>query len=64
MRYFLYQDEQRLWRWMLFDVDDAVIAKSDRGYSDKQKCLRDIDLVKRSQKAPIRDHPPILSVSF
>lgn len=64
MRYFLYQDKQRLWCWMLFAVDDTPIAKSVSGHSDEQQCLCDIDLVKGSQNAPGQEYPPILSVSF
>lgn len=64
MWYFLYKDNQKLWRWMLFGADDAPIAKSVMGYSDQQYCLRDIDLVKGSRNVPVQEYPPNPSVSF
>ena len=59
MEYFLYQDQQRLWRWMLFAADDAVIAKSVSGHSDKQNCRRDIPTHESREHAAREKHPTL-----
>ena len=64
MWYFVYRNTQELWHRVLVGADDIRIAESARVYCDKQDCLRDIDLVKRSQDVPIKEQVFDLRTSF
>jgi len=54
MFYYIYKDEQDMWRWRLYASNNRIIASSDDGYSNKKACTHAISLVKGSTNAPIR----------
>lgn len=53
MKYHLYKDVQRQWRWRLKASNGQTIAVSGEGYYNKSDCLHAINLVKGSSSAPI-----------
>lgn len=52
MKYQIYKDPQRNWRWRLLAANNEIIA-SGESYANKADCLSAISLVKGSTKAPI-----------
>jgi uncharacterized protein YegP (UPF0339 family) len=42
------------WRWNLKDASGRIIVNSPKGYKNKEDCLHDLDLLKASSTAPIK----------
>ncbi len=53
MRYYLYLDTSRQWRWRLLAANNRIIAASGEGYHNRDDCLAAINLVKGSWMAPV-----------
>jgi uncharacterized protein YegP (UPF0339 family) len=51
--YYIYKDNQNLWRWRLRAANNRTIADSGESYYNKQDCLAAINLVKSSGNAPV-----------
>ena len=54
MTYFYGKDARGEWRWHLKALNNRIIATSGEGYDNEKDCLHAIDLVKSSEKAPVR----------
>jgi uncharacterized protein len=52
MRYQMYVDSNRQWRWRLVAANNRIIANSGEGYFNEADCLYAINLVKGSASAP------------
>jgi uncharacterized protein YegP (UPF0339 family) len=46
MRFYIYVDVNRQWRWRLVAANNRIIANSGEGYYNKADCLAAINLVK------------------
>jgi uncharacterized protein YegP (UPF0339 family) len=57
MYYWIYQDSQRDWRWSLYASNNQRIADSSAGYQHKEQCLIDIERVKTSSSAIVKEGP-------
>ncbi len=55
MRYQVYQDAAKEWRWRLRAANHEIIATSGEGYKNKADCLHGIDLVKGSGNASVEE---------
>lgn len=55
MTYHCFKDHKGEWRWHLKAANGRIIADSGEGYKNKEDCLNDIDLVKRSADAPVKE---------
>ena len=53
MRYLIYKDTARQWRWRLTASNNRIIADSGESYHNKADCLHGINLVKGSNTAPV-----------
>lgn len=53
MRYEVYPDVRRQWRWRLRADNNKTIADSAESYMNKQDCKDAIALVKKSSDAPV-----------
>ena len=53
MTYYLYKDNQGLWRWYLQAANNKTIALSSESNYNKQDCIHAIDLVKSAWNAPV-----------
>ena len=53
MRYEMYRDAVREWRWRLRAANHETIAVSSEGYVHKSDCEYSISLVKASSNAPV-----------
>lgn len=53
MKFEVYQDARKEWRWRLRASNNSIIAVPGEGYVRKADCLRGIELVKQSADAPI-----------
>lgn len=55
LKFELYRDEARDYRWRLRSANGNTIAESGEGYRRREDCLRGIELVKSSHAAPVID---------
>jgi len=55
MTYIYYKDSRDEWRWRLKASNGRILADSGEGYKSKQDCLDDIDRVKASKDAPVKE---------
>lgn len=62
MKYRLYQDRKKQWRWTLFAGNHRKIANSGEGYRNRADCLKAIRLVKGSAGAPVIGSPARASI--
>jgi len=53
VKYQMYKDVRRQWRWRLLAANNRIIANSGEGYVNKTDCLAAINLVKASSKSPV-----------
>ena len=53
MKFWVYRDTNRQWRWYLKAANGRKIANSGEGYWNKSDCLAAIDLVASTNGAPI-----------
>ncbi|HXM51505.1 MAG TPA: DUF1508 domain-containing protein [Pyrinomonadaceae bacterium] len=53
MKFYIYVDSAREWRWHLKAANGRIVADSGEGYTSKQSCLDGIDLVKSAFNAPV-----------
>lgn len=53
MRFHVYQDHQRQWRWRLYAANNRIVADSGEGYVNKADCLSGVQLVKSAWNAPV-----------
>lgn len=53
LKFIVYQDAKKEWRWRLIARNGRVIADSAEGYDTKAACLNGILLVKASANAPV-----------
>lgn len=60
MYYWIYQDSERDWRWTLYAANNQRIADSSAGRQNKEQCREDIDRVKASSSAIIKEGPSSL----
>lgn len=51
MRFYIYVDTARQWRWYLLSPNNRKIADSAEGYYNKNDCLAGINLVKGAWNA-------------
>lgn len=54
MRYELYRDRARKWRWRLIADNGRILAVSSESYTRKIDCCRCVELVKGSAETPAR----------
>ncbi|RYZ78019.1 MAG: DUF1508 domain-containing protein [Proteobacteria bacterium] len=56
MKFVLYKDNQKQYRWTLRANNGRIIADSSEGYTSKQACQHGIDIMKRDvPKADVSD---------
>ena len=55
MRYEIYRDVRKKWRWRLRSANHKIIAVSSESYVNKSDCLHSIDLAKSSSNAPVNE---------
>lgn len=60
MYYWIYQDSERDWRWTLYSANNQRIADSSAGHHNKEQCREDIDRVKASSSAIVKEGPSSL----
>jgi uncharacterized protein YegP (UPF0339 family) len=60
MRFEVYQDRSRQWRWSLY-AESGRIAESAGGYHDSEECRHAIALVTTSSLAPIQSPVELLA---
>lgn len=53
MKYEMYLDSRKEWRWRLRAANGRIIADSAEGYQNKNDCRNAIELVKNSKDAPV-----------
>ena len=53
MRYEIYQDSAREWRWRYRAANNKIIGVSGEGYVNKVDCRHSITLMKQSTNAPV-----------
>lgn len=53
MKFVLYLDRNRQWRWRLVAANSKTIADSGESYFNKQDCVHAINLVKAAFTAPV-----------
>lgn len=53
MKYTIYKDASKLWRWTFTAANGKIIAVSSESYVNKTDCLASIQLVKSSTNAPV-----------
>jgi uncharacterized protein YegP (UPF0339 family) len=53
MKYKVYRDVAKNWRWRFVARNGEIIAVSSEGYKNRIDCLYAINLVKLSKDAPI-----------
>ena len=53
MRFQVYQDTRREWRWRLLAANNRTIADSGEGYTTKQNCLHAIGLITGTSNIPV-----------
>ena len=51
--YFL-EESSNLWRWILYNADDRMLAQSVEKYYNKGDVVAAIDMVKSSGSAPVK----------
>lgn len=58
MKFYIYRDYKREWRWRLFASNGNIIADSGEGYTRKANCKRTIASIrKRAASARISEYP-------
>ena len=55
MTYYYFKDHKGEWRWHLKAANGRIIADSGEGHNDEQECLDDIERVKGSAGAPVKE---------
>ncbi|HYD37986.1 MAG TPA: DUF1508 domain-containing protein [Allosphingosinicella sp.] len=56
MHYEIYRTRfRREWRWRLRAANGRILCASGEGFRNRGDCLANIDLVKRSAPAPVRE---------
>jgi uncharacterized protein YegP (UPF0339 family) len=53
MRFHVYQDAKKEWRWRLLAGNNKTLADSGEGYKNKQDCLNAIGLITGTVKIPV-----------
>lgn len=53
MRYVIYRDSKGEWRWRFVAPNNQIIAESSEGYINQSDCRHSIELMKRSNDAPV-----------
>ena len=53
MRFEIYRDAARKWRWRLWSANNRMIADSGQGYDSEQSCRHGIALVMGTSNIPI-----------
>lgn len=53
MRFEIYQDTAKKWRWCLWSANNRIIADSGEGYESEESCRRGISLVMGTSNIPI-----------
>lgn len=54
MRFQIYRDRQRQWRWRLIAMNGKTVADSAEGYRRRRGCLHGVQLVRDSVNAPLK----------
>jgi uncharacterized protein YegP (UPF0339 family) len=57
MYYWIYQDSERDWRWTLYAANNQRIAECSTGYRNKERCREEIERVKASNSAVVKEGP-------
>ena len=55
MTYHYFKDHKGEWRWRLKAANGRIIADSGEGYKNEQECLDDIERVRGSVDAPVKE---------
>ena len=55
MRFVIYRDTERQWRWRLVAANGRIFADSAEGYARRGGCLHGIRLVRRAGGATMRE---------
>ena len=55
MKYQIYKDNQKLWRWSFVSKNGETIGVSSESYQNRKDCLKSIVLIKNSFDAPVED---------
>jgi len=55
MKYKVYKDSSKKWRWRLVAANGRTLADSGEGYRNKQDCLSAIERVKGSKNSPVEE---------
>jgi uncharacterized protein YegP (UPF0339 family) len=55
MRFQIYCDAEGAFRWRLLSASGAYLAESGRSYAERAECVKAIEDVNRSVRAPIDD---------
>lgn len=53
MKYVVYSDSAKQWRWRFLSANGKIIAVSSEGYFNRSDCERGIELVKGLRIAPV-----------
>lgn len=61
MRFFQYQDDEKMWTWSLHDHKGRIIAESGQRYEHMGDCGAAIQIVKQSADVPVLQRKPQLS---
>lgn len=51
--YWMYRDNQRLWRWSYEASNGKTIAVSSESYHNRADCQRGLDIMKASHSSPV-----------
>jgi uncharacterized protein len=51
--YWMYKDNQNLWRWKYDASNYETIAVSSESYHNRADCARSIDIMKQSANSPV-----------
>lgn len=49
--YWMYKDNQNLWRWVYYGSNGEEIAVSSESYTTKQNCLNSVNIMKASSNS-------------
>ena len=56
MRFILYRDVKKEYRWKMVASNGNIVADSGEGYKNKKDCLATVDSIKRTvAEAPIEE---------
>jgi len=57
MKFHIYKDAKKEWRWRLKAANGKIIADSGEGYTSKQGCRNALALIKGTTNIPVEEDP-------